>query len=83
MLWNLCTLEHTLQIASAASAALAAWSWLLASLVKLPAQTTLDNLDNVYPLMRRQSSLNAQAAFFAAIAALLQLPQAFMPTCWS
>ena len=83
MLFNICTVEHVLQLASALFAALAAWNWLVASLAKVPAQTTLDSLDNLYPIIARQSRLNAQAAAFAGIAALLQLPQAFMPTCWS
>jgi hypothetical protein len=82
MLLNICTVEHILQFASAVFAGLAAWRWLAASLIKAPTQTTMDNLDDVYPIIGRQSRMNAQAALFAAISALLQLPQAFMPTCW-
>jgi glucose-6-phosphate dehydrogenase assembly protein OpcA len=86
MLLNICTVEHVLQFASAVFAGLAAWRWLVASLVTVPPgterATTLDSLDHVYPIISRQSRLNAQAALFAGIAALLQLPQAFMPTCW-
>jgi hypothetical protein len=79
----LCTTEHWLQLASAVFAALAAWKWFTASLGKLPAQATFENLDGVYAIIGRQSRQNAYAAAFAGVAALLQLPQSFMPTCWS
>jgi hypothetical protein len=78
-----CVAEHWLQLASAVFAALAAWKWFTASLDKVPAEATFANLDEVYAIVGRQSRQNAYAAAFAGIAALLQLPQAFMPTCWS
>jgi hypothetical protein len=79
----LCTTEHWLQLASAVFAALAAWKWFTSSLGKLPAQATFENLDEVYAIIGHQSRQNAYAAAFAGVAALLQLPQSFMPTCWS
>jgi hypothetical protein len=79
----LCTTEHWLQFASAVFAALAAWKWIVASLTKVPLRATWANIDEVYAIIARQSRLNAYAASFAGIAALLQLPQVFMPTCWS
>jgi hypothetical protein len=40
-------------------------------------------MDEMYAAMRRQSRLNAWAAPFAGVAALLQFALAFMPGCWS
>jgi hypothetical protein len=82
MLFNICTVEHVLQLTSAGFAALAAWKWFVASSAKLPPKATWTNIDEVYAMIARQSRLNAYAASFAGVAALLQLPQAFMPTCW-
>jgi hypothetical protein len=88
----LCILEHWLQLFSAIFAALAAVTWFWASRIK--AVITPDQMKPLYDvpipalerlvgLVSKQSRLNAAAAFFAAIAALCQIPQAFMPTCWS
>jgi hypothetical protein len=79
----LCTIEHWLQLASAVFAALAAWKWFTASRGKVPTTATYANIDEMYGIIERQSRQNAYAAAFAGIAALLQIPQAFMPTCWS
>jgi hypothetical protein len=81
MLLNMCTVEHLLQIGSAVFGWLAAWRWFVASLENVPAQMTWENIDDVYSLIAEQSRLNAQAALFAGIAAVLQLSRAFMPTC--
>jgi hypothetical protein len=82
MLFNICTVEHALQLASAVFAALAAWKWFVASLGKIPLTATYSNIDDMYAIVARQSRQNAYAALFAGVAAILQLPQAFMPTCW-
>jgi hypothetical protein len=90
---NLCTVEHWLQFASGIFAALAAFTWLWASRVRAPSEITQDQMaatsgDIITPLDRlmkaiaKQSRLNATAALFAAFAALCQMPQAFLPTCW-
>jgi hypothetical protein len=91
---GLCTFEHWLQFASAGFASLAAIAWLWASRIKAPKQITEDQMraryDTPIPalvqllgLITRQSRMNAVAASFAGAAAICQIPQAFMPTCWS
>jgi hypothetical protein len=90
---NLCTVEHGLQLISAVLAALAALTWLWASRMKAPkfteeeAQALYDApipiLVTLVRVIARQSRMNALAAVFAALAALCQIPLAFMPTCWS
>jgi len=79
----ICGIEHIIQAASGACALIAAINWLKASLLKFPATGTYANIDEVYGLLSRQSRLNAYAAGFAAVAAILQFPLAFMPSCWS
>jgi hypothetical protein len=39
-------------------------------------------LDKLMVAIASQSRLNALAAGFAAVAAILQVALAFMPTCW-
>jgi hypothetical protein len=90
----LCTAEHWFQFASGVFAVIAAVIWFLASRVRGPSELTQQHLPSVqgdsFPILdrlmkdvARQSRRNATAAFFAALAAFCQLPQAFMPTCWS
>jgi hypothetical protein len=83
MLSQLCVFEHVLQFAAAVFAALAAWKWFMSSRGKIPDHAKYDNIDQMYASIARQSRLNAHAASFAGIAALLQLSQVFMPSCWS
>jgi hypothetical protein len=77
-----CSAEHWLQLASGAFAVLAAVTWWLASRAEIPHPVTWANIDAFSAGAVKQSRLNAWAALFAAAAALLQIPQAFMPTCW-
>jgi hypothetical protein len=79
----ICTAEGWLQFSSALFAGLAAWKWFTASLGKIPSRATFANIDEMYAMVGRQSRQNAYAAAFAGVAALLQLPLSFMPTCWS
>jgi len=91
---NICTVEHWFQFASGVFAMIAAIIWLLASRLRAPSELTqrhvLDVQGDIIPILDRlmkavasQSRMNAWAALFAALAAFCQLPQAFMPTCWS
>jgi hypothetical protein len=90
---NICTVEHLLQLASGCFAIIAALAWFAAYFVKAPAgidttrpvslnKDVIAPLDKLMKAVARQSKLNGVAAFFAALAALCQTPQAFMPTCW-
>lgn len=89
---SICTIEHSLQFASAVFAALAALTWLWASRVKAPSEIAEEQMrrplaaipvvDLLMKAVARQSRLNASAALFAGLAAFCQLPQAFLPTCW-
>jgi hypothetical protein len=78
----LCALQHWLQFGSGFFAVLAAITWFLASRAKIPNPIAWNNIDAFSAGAVKQSRLNALAAIFAAVAALLQVPQAFMPTCW-
>jgi hypothetical protein len=91
---NLCIVEHWLQFASGGFAALAAFMWFWASTIKAPTKFTEQEMQarygapipaiaHIIRLATRQSRLNAFAALFAGVAAICQIPQAFMPTCWS
>jgi hypothetical protein len=81
---HVCSVVHVLQVASAVFAALAAWRWFVASRGKMPSQATWANIDEVYGVLARQSRLNAHAASFAGVAALLQFFLALLPTnCWN
>jgi hypothetical protein len=77
---NWCSVEPYLQLSSASFAVGAAVTWLRASRIKVAEATPL--LSAVTRSTARQSGLNAWAALLAAIAAVLQVPLAFMPTCW-
>jgi hypothetical protein len=79
----LCTSETWIQFASGLAALVAAIVWFLASRVSTPTVLTYDAGDALLSGIRKQSRLNAWAALFAAMAAILQVPLAFMPTCWS
>jgi hypothetical protein len=79
---SVCIAEHWLQFGSGICALIAAVVWWKASRSKVPHPITFDNIDTFSNSAVRQSRLNALAALFAAIAALLQFPLAFMPTCW-
>ena len=89
-----CTVEFTMQFASAGCAVLAAGFWFGASVVEAPTEIPktkegrvaigADMIPAVEKLMTAvgsQSKRNAIAAFFAGVAATLQISQAFMPTC--
>jgi hypothetical protein len=79
-LW--CIAERWLQLGCSVFAALAAVTWWLASRAKVPHPITWENINAFSAGAVKQSRLNAWAALFAAVAALLQIPLAFMPTCW-
>jgi hypothetical protein len=79
----LCTMETWMQVASGIAALIAAIVWWLASCVKGPKVLTYDAGEALLSSIRKQSHLNACAALFAALAAILQALLAFMPTCWS
>jgi hypothetical protein len=77
-----CDTISYLQWASAAAATLAAFFWLLSSIVKLPPdQITWEAMNDLVPAMRRQGRRNAVAAIFAGIAASIQAVLIMMPTC--
>jgi hypothetical protein len=78
-----CTAESWLQGASGFFALTAAIIWLRASRTKTPTTLTYGNINDLTAGLLKQSRLNAWAALFAAGAATLQVPLAFMPTCWS
>lgn len=78
----LCVAEHWLQLGSGLFAALAAITWWLASRATVPHPITWNNIDAFSAGAVKQSQLNARAALFASLAAFLQIPLAFMPTCW-
>ena len=59
--------------ASVIFAAVAAGFWIWSSTVKFPERTTIGNLDDIYPLLRKQSRRSAWAALSAAAAALFQV----------
>jgi hypothetical protein len=90
---TLCTVEHWLQFVSGGFATLAAITWFWASSIKAPPMTEeamqahygvpIPALVDLVKLLAQQSRMNALAALFAGAAALCQIPQAFMPTCWS
>ena len=90
---NICTVAHYSQIIGALFGISAAAVWWKASRVKATSNLTQEDMsasggDIVSPLGKlmqsaaEQSRLNALAALLAAIAAVLSLWQAFMPTCW-
>jgi hypothetical protein len=94
MTLNLCAVEHWLQLSSGIAAGVAAALWFWASRIRAPADITEREMQPLYDapipalvqlvgIVTRQSRVSAIAAFFAGIAALCQIPQAFMPTCWS
>jgi hypothetical protein len=89
----ICTIAFLIKLGSPISGISAAAIWWLASRVKTPPELTQEHVvkvqGDVVPifdqLMRgvaRQSKLNALAAMLAAVAAILQVADAFMPTCW-
>jgi len=92
-----CIAEHWLQFASGVLAGCAAITWFMASRIKPSAALTrlaegiahvterefLHEQSAIAQITIRQSRTNAIAALFAAGAAIIQLPLAFMPTCWS
>jgi hypothetical protein len=92
-MFGICTVAFSIQIGSAACGIIAAITWWRASSVKTPTEMTHDQvkavegdiipvLDRLMRGVTRQSKLNALAAGFAAAAAILQVANAFMPTCW-
>jgi hypothetical protein len=94
MLSSICTLEHFIQLGSGVFALIAAIFWGLSTrakaISKIPPQQMSagwgGNIPGLVALVKdveKQSRLNAWAAFFAAVAALCQIPLAFMPACWS
>jgi hypothetical protein len=82
---NICTAQQWLVLLSAAAASVAAATWLRASLVKAPAPPArFSSGDELLVSVSRQSRLNAWAALFAGIAALLQFGYALIASaCWS
>jgi hypothetical protein len=79
-----CSIEHWTQIASGVAAFAAALIWLRAALTKLPPlPASPQNIDAFYAAAVLQSRLNAWAAGWTAVVAILQFFIAFMPTCWS
>lgn len=80
---GICTVEHWTQAASGISAFIAAVIWWRASRTKTPAVLTYGAMNDLTAGIIKQSRLNARAAFFACIAAILQVPVSLMPTCWS
>jgi hypothetical protein len=90
---GICTVAFTIQLASAGFGVTAAIVWWSASRIKTPPEITQDQAaaleGDILPILTRlmrgvvtQSRLNARAASFAAVAAILQVLDAFMPTCW-
>jgi hypothetical protein len=89
---NMCVVGHSLQILSGALALVAAAIWFVASQVKSPPDFSSESvtesgglsslIDKLLRSVAHQSRLNALAAFFAALAAVCSIPQAWMPTCW-
>ena len=90
---GICMVEFPTQIGSVACAFAAAIIWWRASRKKVPSELTQTRveamhgdivpvLDKLMVAIASQSRLNALAAGFAAVAAILQVALAFMPTCW-
>jgi hypothetical protein len=90
---NPCNYVLPLQLLSAIVAIMAAVFWFRASVKKVPNEFNQDRLKELNGdilavlsdqsvAMARQGKLNAWAAFFAGCAAILQIPIAFLPTCW-
>ena len=90
---NPCNYVLPLQLLSAIAAIMAAVFWFRTSVKKVPNKFNQDRLKELNGdilavlsdqsvAMARQGELNAWAAFFAGCAAILQIPIAFLPTCW-
>ena len=90
---GICIVEFQTQIMSAACAFAAAIIWWRASRKKAPSELTQAHVEAVHgdiiPILDKlmvavasQSRLNALAAGFAAVAAILQVALTFMPTYW-
>ena len=92
---GICTVAFSTEIVSGVCAVAAAGCWFGASLVRAPIAIPRDEQGRIavggaiVPAVERlmaavglQSKLNAIAAAFAGVAALLQVGHAFMPTCW-
>jgi hypothetical protein len=90
---GICTIAFSIKLISAGFGVAAATVWWQASRIKTPPEITQDQVaavqGDVLPVLSRlmhgvasQSRLNALAAALAAIAALLQVAEVFMPTCW-
>jgi hypothetical protein len=71
-----CSTIGELQFIDASLALAAALFWLIASLTKIP-----NSIDHFIDALRKQSRLNAVAAFFAALTACLQAYLVIQPTC--
>jgi hypothetical protein len=90
---GICTVAFTIKMASAGFGVAAAIVWWRASRTKTPPEMTHEQVEavqgDVVPIFDKlmrgvatQSRLNALAAGLAAFAAVLQVADAFMPTCW-
>jgi hypothetical protein len=90
---NPCNYILPLQLLSAFTGIMAAAFWFGASVKKVPNEFNQNHLKelngDILSVLSKQSiaiahqaKLNAWAAFFAGCAALLQIPIAFLPTCW-